>query len=303
MMCEHPFIRYRDIIVDFDDFLEALKRPLPTHLRINRIKADPSALKVDLAKRGILLSSSHPGDDALVTAHGLEQPGNLLAYFQGYIHPQALTSCLVAPALGPGPGSFVLDMCASPGGKTAHMAECMENRGLILANDLHFGRHAALAHTLSRLGVLNTVITGYQAQQYPLRNRFHHVLADVPCSGEGTFRAVKRMRPMGRGPREPRLPELQKQILLRGFDMLHEKGVLVYATCTYSPDENEAVVQHLLQERDAEILPLKPGVAFSPGITSWGKERYDGRLERTARFYPHRVDSVGFYMARIGRRL
>ena len=296
------FSRYRDIIPDFADFLEALERPLPTHLRINRLKASPTRLTADLARQGIRLDRSHPDDDALVTAPGLENPGNLPAYFLGHIHPQALTSCLVAPALAPAPGGFVLDMCASPGGKTAHLAECMENRGLILANDLHTGRHPALAHNLSRLGVLNAVIAGYQAQQVPLRHRFHHVLADVPCSGDGRFRAVNGREPERRGPRVDRFPDLQKRILLRGFDLLDHGGVLVYSTCTYSPEENEAVLHHLLEERDAEILPLNPGLPFSPGIRRWGKNGYDARVERAARFYPHEVDSVGFFMARIGRK-
>jgi len=295
-----PFSRYRDIIPDFAGFLDALHRPLPTHLRINRLKARPSALAADLAAQGVLLEPSHPKDDALYAAPGLDHPGNLMAYYQGLLHPQALTSCLAGPALGPEPGAFVLDMCASPGGKTAHLAECMENRGLILANDLHSGRHPALAHNLSRLGVLNAVITGYQGQQIPLRHRFEYVLADVPCSGEGRQRLVNG-RESERGPRAERFPELQRRILMRGFDLLDRGGVLVYATCTYNPEENEAVVNHLLQERDAEILPLNSGVSFSPGITAWGTESYDAHMDRTARFYPHEVDSVGFFMARIGR--
>lgn len=297
-----PFSIYREIIPDFSDFMEAVRRPLPAHVRINSLKADSSSVTQEAASKGYRFERSHLTDDTLYTVKGPEAPGNMLAYYLGHLHPQALTSCLAAPALTPEPGSYVLDMCAAPGGKTAHLSALMEDRGLIVANDLHTGRHPALAHTLARLGVTNSVMTAYQAQEFPLRHRFHFVLADVPCSGEGGFRAVKRDVKEIRINRPARFPDLQKSILKRGFDLLEPGGGLLYATCTYNPDENEAVVDHLLKERDADVLPLFPGVPCEPGLTEWKGSRYDVRLEQTRRFYPHRVDSVGFYMARLGRR-
>lgn len=302
MAWKERFCEYREIIPDFSGFLEAVQRPLPVHLRVNRLKAQPERVVAELADEGVHLVSSHPQDDTLYTAPNLESPGNLLAYFLGHIHPQALTSCLAAQALGPGPEACVLDLCAAPGGKTAHMAQEMENRGLLVANDLHTGRHPALSHNLFRLGVLNTVVTAYQAQEFPRRERFHYVLADVPCSGEGRFRAVTPNASLRPGRNTARFPELQKRILVRGFDLLEEDGVLLYATCTYNPEENEAVVNHLLTRRDAEVLPLATGLPCAPGLTAWKGKRYDARLERTVRFYPHVVDSVGFFMARLGRR-
>ena len=77
---------------------------------------------------------------------------------------------------------------------------------------------------------------------------------------------------------------------------------MVYATCTYNPDENESVVHFLLENRDAELLPVNLGFHYEPGLTEWRDKTYDKQLKRAARFYPHKVDSVGFFMARIGRR-
>lgn len=302
MAWRERFLTYREIIPDFPGFLDAVQKTLPMHLRVNRLKARPAMVVAELAEEGVHLVSSHPQDDTLYTAPDLESPGNLLAYFLGHIHPQALTSCLAGRALAPVPEACVLDLCAAPGGKTAHMAQDMENRGVLVANDLHTGRHPALSHNLFRLGVLNTVVTAYQAQEFPRRERFHYVLADVPCSGEGRFRAATPRARLRGGPGKNRFPELQKRILVRGFDLLEEDGVLLYATCTYNPEENEAVVNHLLIQRDAEVLPLAPGLPCAPGLTMWKGERYDRRLERSVRFYPHEVDSVGFFMARLGRR-
>ncbi|MBW2169100.1 MAG: hypothetical protein JRG69_07550 [Deltaproteobacteria bacterium] len=77
---------------------------------------------------------------------------------------------------------------------------------------------------------------------------------------------------------------------------------MLYATCTYNPEENESVVDFLLKSREAELLSVHTGFEYDTGITEWRDKKYDKRLERAARFYPHRIDSVGFFMARIGKR-
>ncbi|MBW1797392.1 MAG: RsmB/NOP family class I SAM-dependent RNA methyltransferase, partial [Deltaproteobacteria bacterium] len=208
---------------------------------------------------------------------------------------------LASIALGPKQGTYVLDMCASPGGKTSHLAELMNNTGFIVANELYPKRQIPLGHTLERLGVMNAVITGYQAQEFPMKHRFDYILADVPCSGEGRFRQTKEGLTYWETGAKARLSDLQKKIILRGFDLLKENGEMLYATCTYNPEENESVVNFLLDHRDAKLLPIHVGFDCEPGILQWGNETYDKQIERTARFYPHRIDSVGFFMARIGR--
>ena len=296
------FDRYRDIIPDFPHFQESLHTPLPTHLRVNRLKTRPSSLVRRLERRGMPVQRTSTIADTLYSAPGLEAPGNLLEYFLGHIHPQALTSCLAALALRPDEGSLVLDMCAAPGGKASHMAQIMKNSGCIIANELYPSRHIPLGHTLERLGVMNALITGYQAQEFPMKQRFDYIMADVPCSGEGRFRKI---RPTDRylvTDSVEKLPYLQKKIIMRGFDMLAEGGVMLYATCTYNPDENEEVVAHLLKNRPAaRLLPIELGMDHEPGVLKWKGRTYDRQISRAARFYPHRVDSVGFFMARICR--
>jgi NOL1/NOP2/sun family putative RNA methylase len=296
------FDEYMDFIQDYRLFGEALNRPLPVHVRVNRLKARPEAVVEPMVCRGINVVSVSERFPSFFILEGVSHPGNLPEYHLGYIHPQALTSCLAAFVLAPSPGSRVLDMCAAPGGKTAHISELMQNKGLVVANELVPARQSPLGHTLTRLGVMNAVVTGYQAQEFPMRNRFDFILADVPCSGEGGFRAEKKhKKPVSKHGRV-NLPGLQKRIIIRGFDMLAERGVMVYSTCTYNPDENEAVVQYLLEQRDAELLPVQTGFNQEPGLSSWKTECYDSKLTVAARFYPHHVDSVGFFMARICRR-
>ncbi|MBN1102173.1 MAG: RsmB/NOP family class I SAM-dependent RNA methyltransferase [Deltaproteobacteria bacterium] len=296
------FENYRDIIPDFNAFQESLKNPLPVHLRVNRLKIEPPALMRDLRRRGIHVCGVKELNDEVLVAHDLKSPGRLIEYFLGYLHPQALTSCLVSLLLPVQSGSFVLDMCASPGGKTAHIAQRMQNTGLVVANELYTRRHIPLAHTLARLGVVNTIITGYQAQEFPLRQRFDFILADVPCSGEGRFRQQSEFSHYEERDSRAGLYELQRRVILRAFDLLGDNAEMVYATCTYNPEENESVTNFLLGKRDADLLPVHLGFPGEPGLLSWKGEIYDRRMERAIRFYPHRLDSVGFFMARIGKR-
>jgi 16S rRNA C967 or C1407 C5-methylase (RsmB/RsmF family) len=95
------------------------------------------------------------------------------------------------------------------------------------------------------------------------------------------------------------LPRLQKQLLLRGFDLLAPGGSLIYATCTYNPAENEAVVQALLEQRPATIQPIMLPAPHSPGLLHWEEDTYDTRMQHCWRLYPHQTGSVGFFVASI----
>jgi NOL1/NOP2/sun family putative RNA methylase len=296
------FEEYREFIPDFDSFLESLRSPLPNHLRINRLKTSPASALGMLREKGISLRPVYAGEDTLYEAPRALLPGKLPEYFLGYIHPQALTSCVASLVLAPRPNSSVLDLCAAPGGKTSHLSQLMGNTGIIVANELHSRRHAPLSHTLSRLGVLNAVQTAYPAQEFPLRHCFDFVMADVPCSGEGRWRLSREPDAPDDSRYRAGIVEAQKRMILRGFDLLKKEGMMVYCTCTYSPAENERVVDFLLKHRDAELVPLDNSPDVEPAIAQWGKEKFDGRVRKAGRFYPHRVDSVGFFMARIRKQ-
>ncbi len=296
------FEEYQDIIPDYPLFLESLHHPLPTHFRVNRLKTEPSSVVRLFREKGVpVVKNDGPCEDFYI-APVLDSVGTSMAYYGGHIHPQAYTSCMAALALGPSKHAYVLDMCAAPGGKTAHIAQLMGNTGLIVANELYSTRQVILGHTLSRLGVFNAVFTAYQAQQFPLQRKFDFILVDVPCSGEGMFRRLKETDVYHVKKKKEKLPDLQKKILRRGFDLLTEKGVMLYATCTYNPEENEAIVNDLLRHRDAALFSINIGISYEQGLTAWRHEQYDEQIRRCARFYPHRTDSVGFFMARIGRR-
>ena len=295
------FQDYREFIPDYEDFIEALRVPNPVSIRINILLATPEQVVSDLERRGVKIEPTPLGDN-FWTVPECDRPGRLFTHLLGMIYPQSLSSGIPALVLRPGPGDFVLDLCAAPGSKTGHMAQMMENRGTILANDPSTKRHSPLQNNLRRLGVANAIVSGYAGQNFPKRWRFSKILADVPCTGEGNGRIGPSGRLTGFRVTAKALTNVQTGCLLRAFDVLAPGGALVYSTCTYNPTENEAVVDYLLKERpSAELLPIDLDIPHEPGIVRWKGETYDERLELAWRIYPHRLKSEGFFLAHIAR--
>jgi 16S rRNA C967 or C1407 C5-methylase (RsmB/RsmF family) len=182
------------------------------------------------------------------------------------------------------------------------MAQLMANRGLIIANDNNARRLRACEHNIKRLGITNVVTTLYAVQNFPRRWRFKRVLADVPCSGEGSFRFPSFPDRSARRRYRGFLSKIQRGLVVQAFDLLDDSGILVYSTCTNSPDENEEVIQYLLENRPAQILPISLSSPHSPGLLRWRNRSYDRQMEQCWRIYPHQVNSVGFFLAKIHRR-
>ncbi len=282
----------------FDD--EDLRRLLaadnvaaPTVLRARAGARD--RLIDDLAAAGVRVTPGRFAPDA-VTIDGTA-PHALPGYAAGAFSVQSEASQLVVRLLDPQPGDRVLDACAAPGGKSTYAAELVGAAGRVVAFDRRRRGAAAIMAGSRRLGLRNVLVGAGDARRMPLRGnaRFDRVLVDAPCSGLGTLRAHPEVR-WSRGPNDVRrLAALQAEILASVTPHLRPGGILVYATCTISAEENEGVVEpwlaahpELERERAADRLP---GAATELGAA-------DGAL----RTLPHRHDLDGFYAVRVRRR-
>ena len=233
-----------------------------------------------------------------VISHDHKRP--LLSYHLGHIYPQALSSCLPVLALSPKAGEIVLDLCAAPGGKATHMAQKMQDEGFLVANDRKRGRITSLLSNIKRLGITNTLVTQGRGEHLALPYQFDKILVDAPCSGQGRYRidpVTGALKHVVKG--KTNLPAIQKALIKRAFDMLRPGGRLVYSTCTLNVEENEEVVQFLLNRRRANLAGFDPPVESSPGITAFKEKKYDRQIGLARRFYPHKIDSVGFFVAKI----
>lgn len=280
--------RYAPIAGDAEAFFSCLEKQPPFSFRVNTLKADTGEVQRRFERYGISIRTVPWCEGAFVA----DQPVSAtIEHALGMIYIQDLASMLPARILHrAAPGGTILDMCAAPGSKTTQLAALMANRGSVVANDADPRRIRALISNIEKAGALNTIVTRYDGRHFP-DAQFDAVLLDAPCSSEGT-RPLKNWIPDYR-----RKSLLQKKLILRAFDLLVPGGFLVYSTCTFAPEENEAVVNSLLRERDARIEPIAITAPRASGLAEWKGTRFDDSLRDTIRLWPHLNDTDGFYIA------
>ncbi len=293
------FERYRPLVGDWDAFIKTLSTPLPRCVWANPLRSDVGVLEETLKRKGIPFRSSvwHPW--ARLVSHD-SRVGGTLEYIQGQYHVQEEISMAAVLALDPKPGEKLLDLCAAPGNKVALAAITMANSGSVVANDLHTNRLSALRFNLERLGVVNTMVTQYNASGFPLMaGPFDRVMVDVPCSCEGTARRSKGATGFISDHVRRKLSRLQCHILRRALALTKPGGWLVYATCTFAPEENEGVLNEVLGEK-ADIVPLElEGLVGQNGLLEWKGMNHRPDMVNARRFLPQDNDSGGFFIARI----
>ena len=153
----------------------------------------------------------------------------------------------------------VLDLCAAPGGKSTHLADLMNERGLLVSNEVISSRAATLAENMAKWGVANSVVTNSDPSAFSkLQNLFDLILVDAPCSGEGMFR--KNPDAIGEWSLNnvKLCAQRQRRILNDIWPALRQGGYLIYSTCTFNHLENADNVQYIVEELGAEVISLAP---------------------------------------------
>ena len=291
--------RYRPLVDDWDAFCATLARPLPRCLWANPLRLDATTLAALLREEGLRPQSVpwYPG--ALRLPAGTPVGGQWW-YFAGLAHAQEEASLLPVRLLDPRPGERVLDLCAAPGGKSAQIAMVLHGRGTLVANDVISGRMRPLRANLERLGLLNVSLTLRDGAGYPnAAGAFDRVLVDAPCSCEGTLRRHEAMERYGAAV-SGRYARLQQALLRRAVALCRPGGRIVYSTCTFAPEENEAVVDAVLRQSSGVVRVVPQTVAglrTAPGITHWQRRRFDPQVEGCLRLWPHHNDTGGFFAA------
>ncbi len=293
--------RYEPIVDDFEAFLDACNLPLPSVVRVNTIKAGVERTKRALDAEGVDYETREWNE--LVLELDAEKPGNTDPYFHGWIHGQEEISSLPATVLAPEPEERVLDSCSAPGGKTAQIAALMDDTGIVVANDNNLGRLSALRFNAERLGLTNVAVTRQDARNFSLKplslSAFDRALVDAPCSCEGTIRKNPDALDGWSLSHVEGVAGVQKGILKRAIQATREGGVVDYSTCTFAPEENEAVVDHVLAREDCSVVSFDTSLDSRPGVTEWGDEEYDESVTKARRFYPHHNDTGGFFCAKL----
>jgi NOL1/NOP2/sun family putative RNA methylase len=304
-----PLERYESLADDPDAFRAACDRPLPSVARVNTIKTTVERARDALDAEGLPYESVdwHPGLFRLPE----DSPGRNWPHAHGWIHGQEEVSNLPARLLDPQPGDRVWDACAAPGSKTTQLAALMDDTGLLVGNDNNLGRLSALRHNAERLGVTNLVVTNQDARNFSLKPlgggsdddagiaAFDRVLVDAPCSCEGTIRKNPDAFDTWSLDHVHSVAGVQKGILRRAVQATRPGGVVVYSTCTFAPEENEAVLDHVLRAEACRLVEIDAPLDGVSGVTAWNGERYDPSVAKALRIYPHHNDTGGFFCAKV----
>lgn len=257
-------------------------------VRVNALRTSPQALAEQLHALGIKTEAGPLPGSLFVSG-----PGDLTAtdpFAAGLFHVQGLASQLACAALAPKPGETVLDLCAAPGGKSATLAQYMENRGQLKSFDAAANRVPLIRRQWERLGITcGTAQTGDASLFDERLTGADAVLCDVPCSGLGTLAKKPDVRYKTLAGL-PQLVALQRAILENGARYVKPGGRLVYSTCTLNPDENSGVVSDFLRRHSDFRLRDVPRVPQAV---------YNG--DKTITLYPFCPETDGFFIASMER--
>ena len=279
------------------DISELTKSRTRNALRVNTLKIAEEELVARLRQKGVKLEKV----PFLKNGYFYESKFSLGAtpeYLQGFYYLQEAASQVPAEVLMPQPGEAVLDMAASPGSKTTHIAQLMENRGIIVAIDNDPKRFGALKNNLERCSVKSCTCMLMDARNInSLDMQFDRILLDAPCSGNF---CVERNFFSKRKPEDfSNRAELQKELLNAAISVLKKGGTLVYSTCSLEPEEDELVIDWLLKAHP-NLVAIDTGMSVGdPGMVSvFGKE-LNPEVAKCRRFWPNKTGTQGFFVAKL----
>jgi len=264
-------------------------------IRLNSLKA-PENIVERLGSLGVRLSKISFLQNGYYIDGSEFSLGASFEYLMGYYTLQEAASQFVAEVLDPQPGESILDTCAAPGIKTSQIAAHMENKGSITALDINRNRLYVLENSLERMGVENCIAYHGDILELDLGEQlFDRVVIDAPCSGnyvnDSNWFGKRTLNDVDRN------SENQENFLARGMELLKPGGVLVYATCSLEPEENELNIDWLLEYYDAHLETFEgPG---SPGLTQIFDTTLNSELAKTMRFWPEETGTQGFYIAKV----
>lgn len=266
---------------EWDDFLYSYDNNRFQALRFNTLKVQSPEERMRILK--VLGISSDKRVSWANEAYYFDEnvrPGKHPYHEMGLYYIQEPSAMSAAALLAPKPGMRVLDLCAAPGGKSTQLATYLGDSGLLVSNEINTQRSRILSQNIERMGIKNAIVTNEDsfvlASHFP--GFFNAIQVDAPCSGEGMFRKLPEAIEQWSMENVAICAARQKEILDNAAVMLKPGGTIVYSTCTFSKEENEDVIEYFLEKH--------------PDFT----------LEEMERFWPHKVDGEGHFVAKLVRR-
>ncbi len=235
---------------------------------INGVLLNPSKIDKETMKELFPSLKEHPFiENAFIYDKETEQLSKDIHYELGCYYLQDPSAMLVASLLPISANDTILDLCSAPGGKTVGVSQRCDSTNLVISNDIAYSRLLAVIDNSSKLGLKNVVITHNDFSKNDLYKNFityfDCVVVDAPCSGSGMVRKEPKMMSDWSYNKVLKYAEIQKELITMAFSMVKEGGYLMYSTCSFSYEEDEAVIEYLLDNcKDAEISELPKSDLF-----------------------------------------
>lgn len=264
-------------------------------IRTNTLKIIRDRLLESLNEEGIKAEAGKYLDEAIV----LENPSSisrLETFRNGYFQVQDESSMLCAKVLDPKEGELVIDVCSAPGGKATHMAQLMNNKGTIIARDVHPHKLKLIENAAIRLGIdiIKTEVFDALNIDEKLVDKADKVLVDAPCSGLGIIRKKPDIKNSRTISELTEIVSLQREILYKASQYVKIGGCLVYSTCTIQPEENIEIVNEFLEQNKGYKL-----IGFEKLLPE--KLQIDTSKEGYIQLYPNINQTDGFFISKIIR--
>lgn len=280
---------------EYEEFLLGYEKPRFYGLRRNSLKIEEK----DFEKNITFSLKKVPWCQTGYYYKKEEQPGKHAFHEAGLYYIQEPSAMAVAEYLQVQPGERVLDLCAAPGGKSTALAGALQQKGLLVCNEIHPARAKILSENIERMGAANVLVTNETpsrlAEHFP--GFFDKILVDAPCSGEGMFRKNEEALEEWSSSNVKMCANRQDEILEDTVKMLRPGGMLCYSTCTFSAEENEQCVERFLEKYpEFSLLNMERKGKMSQGNPLWTRKN-NQELEKTIRLWPHKIDGEGHFIA------
>ncbi len=278
-----------------ESLLDAGNKTPESTVRTNTLKVSCEMLLKQLNEAGIEAVEGRYAKEAVIIKSHVSF-GSLRAFKDGFFQVQDESSMLPARVLAPKPGDTVLDACSAPGGKTTHIAQLMNNKGTVVARDVHEHKLKLVNEAAERLGIdiIKTELMDAVCDNPKDKEAFDRVLLDAPCTGLGIIRRKPDIKWARETKDQDNIAKLQRMLISNVAKAVKPGGVMVYSTCTILPSENEDVVNGFLEENcDFELDDIS---TYLPDNLAQYSQK--GMLQ----LYPDRDGIDGFFIARIRRK-
>ena len=240
-------------------------------IRTNLLRIQPAELKTRLEAEGVTVNEV-PTLSYAFEISGFDYLQSLESFKKGLFYVQDISSMMVAEAAAPEQNSYIIDVCAAPGGKSTHLAEKMQGTGMVEARDLTEYKVSLIEENIERHGLTN--MNAVQMDATMLDEASIHkadiLICDLPCSGLGVMGKKTDIRYKMTAEKQQDLVQLQRDILSTVHVYVTSGGTLVYSTCTIHKGENEGNVEWFLKEHpEFELISMEqmfPGENYHDGF-------------------------------------